>query len=186
MGRIEQKECFLKNGRKYIIRKTQLSDAKSLLDLFYLIIKKDKYNLTTSADVEKLKMTVKKEQKYIKAQNNDGNILLVAEINKRIVGLGGLQKGSKQRISHIASFHISVHKRYRRNGIATALLEAAIQQAQKESLIEKIELEVFANNTGAIKLYKKMGFIEEGRKIREIKIGAGSYVDSVLMYKFIK
>ena len=65
-------------------------------------------------------------------------------------------------------------------------METVIEWASEHRLIEKIGLGVFANNITAINLYKKLGFVEEGRKIREIKIGPNRYVDSVLMYKFIK
>lgn len=186
MSRIETREFYLKNGRKYIIRKARLSDAKSLLDFFNAIILKDDYNVTIPADIKKQKMTIKKEQEYIKSKNKNGNILILAEINKRIIGSVSLEAIHRQRLSHVASLQISVHKRFRRNGIATALVTIVIQQAQKESLFEKIGLGVLANNIGAIRLYKKLGFVEEGRKIREIKIGPGSYVDSILMYKFIE
>lgn len=37
----------------------------------------------------------------------------------------------------------------------------------------------------AIALYKKMGFIEEGRKVREFKISDTEYVDDVLIYKLV-
>jgi RimJ/RimL family protein N-acetyltransferase len=43
-------------------------------------------------------------------------------------------------------------------------------------------LQVFATNENAIKLYKKLGFIEEGRHIKAIKQLDGEYVDIVQMY----
>ena len=186
MSRIESEEFTLKDGKKVLIRKARISDATNMLEIFYNVIDNDEYNLTMPSDVKKLKMTVKKERDYIKAQNKDGNILLVAEINNRVAGLVNLSKGARERISHIASFHLSVHKRYRRNGVASALIKAAIKQAEKDPLIEKIELNVFANHTAAIRLYKKFGFVKEGRRKKEFKIAPGKYVDDILMYKFVK
>jgi RimJ/RimL family protein N-acetyltransferase len=52
-------------------------------------------------------------------------------------------------------------------------------------LIEKIGLSVFATNLDAIRLYKRLGFVEEGRQPREIKLGPGEYADNVLMYRFV-
>ena len=50
-----------------------------------------------------------------------------------------------------------------------------------ESLnLHKISLEVLATNTRAINLYKKLGFVEEGRKRDEV-LKNGVYVDSVIM-----
>ena len=51
--------------------------------------------------------------------------------------------------------------------------------------VEKIDLEVFADNIPAIGLYKKFGFIEEGRKIKAIKSNE-EYKDIILMSKFLK
>jgi ribosomal protein S18 acetylase RimI-like enzyme len=50
---------------------------------------------------------------------------------------------------------------------------------------EKIGLSVFATNVNAIRLYKTLGFVEEGRQPREFKVGDGLYADNVLMYRIV-
>jgi len=52
-------------------------------------------------------------------------------------------------------------------------------------LVNEIWDLVFSTNKRAIALYKKMGFIEEGRKIKEFKMDNNEYVDDVLMYKLV-
>ena len=47
-------------------------------------------------------------------------------------------------------------------------------------------LEVFATNEKAIRMYKDFGFTEEGRRQRDIKVGAVSYVDTLAMSRFVK
>jgi RimJ/RimL family protein N-acetyltransferase len=49
-----------------------------------------------------------------------------------------------------------------------------------------VRVVVFVTNATAIGLYQKLGFIEEGRRIKDIKRGLDSYVDTVMMYKFVK
>jgi RimJ/RimL family protein N-acetyltransferase len=49
-----------------------------------------------------------------------------------------------------------------------------------------VSLAVLATNERAIAVYKKLGFVEEGRRIKEIKIGPSQYIDDVLMYKMVK
>ena len=39
---------------------------------------------------------------------------------------------------------------------------------------------------GTIRLYRRLGFVEEGRRAEEIKIGPNRYVDEVLMGRFVK
>jgi ribosomal protein S18 acetylase RimI-like enzyme len=48
-----------------------------------------------------------------------------------------------------------------------------------------VSLGVFSTNQRAISLYKKMGFVEEGRKIKEFKMSEREYVDDIIMYKMV-
>lgn len=48
--------------------------------------------------------------------------------------------------------------------------------------VEKIGLAVSADNEGAIRLYKRLGFAEEGRRPREMKLGPGQYMDDILRW----
>lgn len=70
--------------------------------------------------------------------------------------------------------------------IGTALLQSVIDWAKENPVIEKVALGVLATNQPAIGLYKKMGFLQEGREIRAVKIADGKYVDMILMYSFVK
>lgn len=65
------------------------------------------------------------------------------------------------------------------------MLEKLLKWAERDSYIEKISLGVFSIYESAIGLYKKMGFLEEGRKINEIKLHDKQYIDDVLMYKMV-
>jgi ribosomal protein S18 acetylase RimI-like enzyme len=72
-----------------------------------------------------------------------------------------------------------VHPDYRGRGIGSRLLEAALRNADEIGL-ERVDLEVFATNAGAIKLYERHGFVQEGMRRRVRKID-GRYDDNVLM-----
>ena len=65
-------------------------------------------------------------------------------------------------------------------------MQTIMDWATEHPVIEKVALGVFANHTIAINLYKDLGFVEEGRKIKEFKIGPSEYVDSIIMHKFVK
>lgn len=176
----------LRNGRNVRIRTAETNDAENLLKLFDTIVSEDQFNVTTTDDVAELKMTVEKEQEWVREHDKDGNLVLVAEIDGAIVGIAGIDNGKRRRIAHVGTLHINVLREFRGLGLGTELLQTAIGWAREDPLIEKIGLGVFATNDRAIQLYKKMAFIEEGRKIKEVKIGPDNYVDSILMYKLIK
>ncbi len=46
-------------------------------------------------------------------------------------------------------------------------------------------LGVFSTNYRAIALYKRMGFIEEGRKVNEVKLNEKEDMDDILMFKLM-
>lgn len=59
--------------------------------------------------------------------------------------------------------------RYRGQGWGAKLVTEALSIAFKTGL-ERVELEVFASNVGAIKLYRNFSFCEEGRKRKARKL----------------
>jgi len=61
-----------------------------------------------------------------------------------------------------------------------------IAWAQDNAVIEKLAFGVFPGNETALGLYRKMGFIEEGRKVKEVKFGPSKYKDCILTYRFVK
>jgi putative acetyltransferase len=56
-----------------------------------------------------------------------------------------------------------VDRDWRGRGVGSALVQAAIGWARGQGL-HKLCLEVFAHNAVAIALYRKSGFVEEGRR----------------------
>jgi RimJ/RimL family protein N-acetyltransferase len=68
----------------------------------------------------------------------------------------------------------------RGRGVGSALLLAAIDWARDHGL-HKLCLEVFARNTPAIALYRKSGFVEEGRRVRQYRRASGELWDSIIM-----
>lgn len=77
----------------------------------------------------------------------------VAEEHGRITGV--ILAGNDGRRGYI--YHTAVHPQYRRQGIATQLVEAALQALQRAG-INKASLVVFADNEAGNRFWQKMGF----------------------------
>jgi RimJ/RimL family protein N-acetyltransferase len=77
-------------------------------------------------------------------------------------------------------FGMLVDREWRGRGVGSALLEAAIDWARAQGL-HKLCLEVFPHNTVAIALYRKYGFVEEGRRARQYRRASGELWDSIIM-----
>jgi len=81
--------------------------------------------------------------------------------------------------AHVGRLGTGVHPAYRGQGLGQRLLEAAIARARERGL-EKIELTVYSSNLAAIALYRKVGFVDEGCKMRG-RVLDGIHDDILLM-----
>jgi RimJ/RimL family protein N-acetyltransferase len=113
-------------------------------------------------------------------------IYLIAEREGKIVGHAFLEPLHLKSICHVVQLTIGVHHGWQEKGIGTNLMQQLIDWAKQSETIEKIELNVRASNSRAIALYKKMGFVEEGRLMKRIKIGVDHYIDDILMALHVK
>jgi ribosomal protein S18 acetylase RimI-like enzyme len=108
-------------------------------------------------------------------------IYLVAEDAGTIVGHALLEPLSLAATSHVVRLTIAVHEGHQRRGIGRALMSELLRWARSNPRVEKVELQVRSANEPAIALYRSLGFVEEGRKTRRLKIGSGEYLDDVYM-----
>ncbi len=90
-----------------------------------------------------------------------GDHSLVAEVEGKVVGSLGLQRGAN-RHTHKASLGMGVHDDYQGRGVGTALMKAAMDLADNWLNIKRVELRVYTDNARAIHLYEKFGFVIEG------------------------
>ena len=107
----------------------------------------------------------------------------VALSGNDVVGWCDISPMKQEGFTHCGILGMGVRKDFRRLGIGTRLLEQTIRAA-KDLGLERIELEVFASNTAAVKLYEKAGFVVEGVKKKRRKLD-GEYDDLVGMVLFI-
>jgi ribosomal protein S18 acetylase RimI-like enzyme len=106
---------------------------------------------------------------------------LVAEHGSEIVGHAFLETLPLAVTSHVVRLTIAVHEGHQRRGIGRALMNALLQWARSTPSVDKVELQVRSTNEPAIALYRSLGFVEEGRKTKRLKIGPGHYIDDVYM-----
>jgi RimJ/RimL family protein N-acetyltransferase len=75
---------------------------------------------------------------------------------------------------------MAVSRPWRGRGVGSALLQSAIEWARSQDL-HKLSLGVFPHNAEAIALYRKFGFIEEGRRVQHIRRSTGEIWDVIDM-----
>ena len=79
---------------------------------------------------------------------------------------------------------MAVARPWRGRGVGSALLIAAIEKARGDGP-HKLSLEVFPHNEAAIALYRKFGFLEEGRRVKHYRRANGELWDSIVMGLFL-
>lgn len=108
------------------------------------------------------------------------DLQLVAERDGVVVGSAGLHPAPQIRRRHVAMLGISVARDAQGQGVGTALMQGLCDYADGWAQILRIELTVFVDNTRAIALYRRFGFVDEGRH-RAYALRDGVYVDVLSM-----
>jgi RimJ/RimL family protein N-acetyltransferase len=109
---------------------------------------------------------------------------IVAEKDGQVVGHALLDPMPLEAIAHVFRLTIVAHPGFLGQGIGSALIRDLLDWAAQMRRVEKIELLVRATNERAIRLYTKLGFVEEGRLKRRVRLADGSLIDDVTMAWF--
>ena len=75
---------------------------------------------------------------------------------------------------------MAIVREWRGQGVGSALLSTAVEWARGRGL-HKLSLSVFAHNAAAIALYRKHGFVEEGRRVKQYRRQSGELWDTIDM-----
>ncbi|OFZ46037.1 MAG: hypothetical protein A2381_00150 [Bdellovibrionales bacterium RIFOXYB1_FULL_37_110] len=174
----------MKDGRIFTIRNVTIDDAQTLLDYYNSFESDFEFRLS---EKDELNLNLEKEIDFVKKLYDEKDSLgILAIYESQIIGFLDFHKKTLRRLSHIGSFGIGVHKSFINIGIGRALISTLIDWAKENPVIKKISLGVLSENIPAIALYKKMGFIEEGRFIKEIKLSDEKFIDNIFMYLWVK
>ena len=99
--------------------------------------------------------------------------------NGLVVGWCDIVRHDRPGMSHSGHLGMGVIPSHRAQGIGRTLLRKTIDDSFSKGL-ERIELEVFASNQRAHRLYVQSGFVEEGRK-HNARFLDGEYDDFIIM-----
>ena len=172
-------EITIKNGQKCIIRNGTFEDGPEVSTFFTTTHGETDYFLSYP---EESTRDDEKQSNYLKeTTESDREIELLAIVDGKVVGMAGFNAiGSKYKVRHRAEFGITVSKNYWGQGIGKAIMNACIECAKEAGYIQ-LELDVVADNTRAIELYKKLGFIEFGRNPKGFQSKYSGFQELVYM-----
>lgn len=173
----------MKNGKYVTIRQAELIDAKNLLNTIKTYIPQSEF-IPKHAD--EIKLSIEQEKEWINSfLINDHSLLLVAEYDNYIIGNIDLTGNSRKVMTHTAVIGMGMIEEWRNAGLGTALLNAIIQWAKNNPILEIIWLQVYTENILGMALYRKMGFVENGI-LKNFFKHENKYYDNMTMSMYVK
>lgn len=170
-----------KLGRDIVLRNAELSDAENLIQYMKITAGETPFLLR---EPEEFGLSLEQEREFIRERiDSPRELMLVAEIDGQHIGSCSLMSlGPYKRCAHRCEIAIAIYKKYCGTGIGRIMLMAALSAAKNVGY-EQAELEVVSSNTGAIELYKSLGFKSFGTLPNNMKYSDGQYADAQWMMK---
>lgn len=126
--------------------------------------------------------SVHEEARFISRLHDESGVILIAMIGGKVIGCLTAEVYRHAQLRHSCEFGIIVAKEHRSTGVGSALIRTLLEWSLTKK-IRRVELKVFANNIDAMRLYQRLGFREEGRKINAVYVEP-QYVDLIEMVFF--
>lgn len=159
--KIEPTSHLTKSGFEIVVREAKLSDSASLIDCIKSYLKSNFIPLTPEEFHPTTEEHEKWIDKFIKGRND---LLLVAEYEGHIIGNIDLTVHHRSMLSHTGVIGMGIHENWQNQGIGSILMDKVIAWSDCQAELELLCLQFFGNNESGLSLYKKNGFIEEGRQ----------------------
>lgn len=194
MARIQPLTVSLKNGETITIRNAEGGDAFGVMDTFLGVLHERRYMLMTP---EEFTPTLEQEMEWINRHNEaPHDLYIIAEQDGMVLGALGFNQKQFRRHAHTGDVGLFLASEWRGQGLGKQLMQTFLDWAEADPIIEKVLLEVDSENVNALKLYQKMGFVEEGRRINGVKFEAEAvtqnslqdrlYADDLLMARSVR
>lgn len=170
------------SGKRIILRSAEPEDAGACIELLNRL---DQQTVFLLREPGEFSMTLEQERDLIASRKqSESNLMLLAEMDGRIIASAGAAYDTRKRLRHAASIGIAIDQPFWGIGIGRAMMEELIGWLRGQH-VEKINLIVDTGNTRAISLYMRYGFTVEGTQRHERKMPDGSYRDAYWMTLFL-
>jgi diaminopimelate decarboxylase len=156
------------------VRPAAPRDAKPFLEFWSAIVAEGRYVRS-----ETVRHPPRVYRARFRGSWSDREAQILAVEGARVVGHVYVQREDHPVTRHVATLGIAVAASHRGRGVGSVLMGEAVRWARSVG-VEKLLLSVYPHNTAAIALYRKFGFVEEGRLLRQSRKAHGDE-DEILM-----
>ncbi len=174
-----------KKNKTVILRSAQVQDAPYLRNVLIEIAATSPYIMSTPEDFRNRPedAELKWIEKYV---SNPRDLLMFVEYQGQVAGFMDYSSGTRDKVFHRGHLGMSVHPHLRGEGIGEQMLKKLLNEVARIDGVTQLELSVMHVNVPAIELYKKMGFVECGRKPNAFKLLEGGFADEISMFKILQ
>jgi RimJ/RimL family protein N-acetyltransferase len=167
---------FSLKGQTVVLRPLEPRDRDALVALARALPEDDllflQRDITQPTEVDR----------WIEEAAGDGLVTLVAWQGQRAVGYATFDRGTVRWTRHVAELRVVVAPAARGLGLGRLLLELVFEMALEEG-VTKVIARMTPDQTGAQRLFKRLGFTEEA-VLREHAIGANGLTHDLLVLSF--
>ena len=174
------------DGRRFIIREAIAADARTLVHFTRTVLAENLPGLLTRPD--EFDLTIADERRQLARSRRDpANVFLLAHRPGRRTVLGCLRAtcDDRARVRHTLTLGVTVARRARGKGVGRALMQRCIDYVTVHPYLTRLALSVTADNESAIRLYRDLEFVEEGRRLNFVRRDDGTLVDMILMVRWL-
>jgi len=161
----------------FVVRRAVESDAFALIELRRVLFAETPNMLW---EPDEFVQTADDESKRIARLNGRSNsLVLLAEEDARPIGVLTAVGGEIRRLRNSATLALGVAKSHWREGVATQMLQHALEWSRAFGL-RRVELTVHTSNIRAVSVYLRCGFQVEGVRRSSLFVD-GVYIDEYIM-----
>jgi GNAT superfamily N-acetyltransferase len=158
----------------YTVRPAREGDLEPLLDVVEAIAEKKTYVVA-----ERLAAELAYDETVLRHNSIQSRVFFVATVHEDIVGWSHLDLPLTQKLRPTAELTVGVRDEYRGYGIATELLDRALDWAQSSDYM-KVYKNLAQTNIRAVSFLESRGWEQEGVRENHYQIGH-KQVDQVMM-----
>lgn len=153
------------------IRRAAAEDLEKLLEI---------YNYEVEQGIATLDLrprTFEEWEQWYAVHNVDNHPLIVAEKDGQVAGYASLSSyRDKEAYQSTVELSVYIGPRYRRQGIASMLMEAILEEARQDERTHLVVSVITAGNEASVRLHEKFGFSFCGT-VHEVGMKFGKYLD---------
>jgi len=171
---LKPKKITLKDGTVVTLRPEEKRDLEPVWKMFSTLSDESLQYLP-------IPITRERVEGWFRDLDYERALPMLGLVDERVVAVSSLDFGQMKHNEHLATFGVTVHDDYQGLGLGKRLTEYMIEIARGKGL-KKVALEVVTNNSRAVSVYRRHGFVVEGKlKMNHWNHVLGEYGDDYVM-----